>query len=217
MVKNIYEEFIVYLQQEDREKAVNFVLNKLQTKEIDIVNLYTKILAPSLNSMACDVEDKRICVWREHVRSSIIRTIIENCYPYVMKERREIYKYDNNYLVFVVCPMEEYHEIGARMVTDFFTLCGCKAIFVGSNTPFEDIINAVDILKPDFVALSVTNYYNLVHVKRIIDEINKEKTYKIVLGGNAFKNNKELVKELGAYKLIDSFDDIKKLVHQEVG
>lgn len=56
--------------------------------------MYTKILAPSLNTMECKIDEKNICIWREHVRISIIRTIVECCYPYIMKERHE--KYDGN-------------------------------------------------------------------------------------------------------------------------
>ena len=105
-------------------------MSKLERKEIDIVSLYTEILGPALNSMEQEENDEAF-IWREHVRSSIIRTIIENCYPYVIFEREE--KYNNikvDKKVAVVCPSEELHEIGARMIADFFTLLGLSLIHI---------------------------------------------------------------------------------------
>lgn len=212
-MKEFYEEFIFYLEEENKEKAVKIVLDKLNSEEINIVELYTKILAPSLNNMECKLEDKKICIWREHVRSSIIRTIIECCYPYVIKEK---YKEINNLKVVIVCPSEEYHEIGARMAADFFTLCGFNTTFVGSNTPKEDFLSAIDVVKPDYVVISVTNYYNLVLAKRAIEKIKNESNFKgrIFVGGYAFKNNMDSVKKVGAEKYIDSFEDIQMLLKE---
>lgn len=212
-MKEFYQEFIFYLEEENKEKAVNLVFDKLNDGHIHIVELYTKILAPSLNNMEYKLEDKKICIWREHVRSSIIRTIIECCYPYVIKEKsKEI----NNLKAVIVCPSEEYHEIGARMAADFFTLCGFNTTFVGCNTPQEDLLAAIDVVKPDYVVISVTNYYNLVAAKRVIEKIKNQGKFegRILVGGYAFKNNMDSVKKVGAEKYIDSFEDIQGLLKE---
>lgn len=211
---DFYDEFISYLDDENKEKALEFILNKLQNGDIQIVDLYNKVLAPALNNMECKLKDKRICIWKEHVRSSIIRTIIECCYPYVIKQR---IRKDNGKKVVVVCPSEEYHEIGARMAADFFTLCGYNTIFVGSNTPKEDFLAAINEVNPYYIAVSITNYYNLVAAKKVIEKIKGEGNFKgkIFVGGYAFKNNKEAVKNVGADNLIDSFEDIKNLSKEE--
>lgn len=212
-MREFYEEFISYLEEENKEKAVRLVLDKLNSEEISIVDLYNKVLSPSLNNMECKLEDKKICIWREHVRSSIIRTIIECCYPYVIKEKS---KKINNLKVVIVCPSEEYHEIGARMAADFFTLCGFNTTFVGSNTPKEDFLAAMHVVNPDYVVISVTNYYNLVSAKRAIEKIKNESDFKgvILVGGYAFKNNMDAVRKVGAEKYIDSFEDIQKLLEE---
>lgn len=207
---NFYDEFISYLEDENKEKAVEIILKKLESKEIQIVDLYNTVLAPALNNMECKLKDKRVCIWKEHVRSSIIRTIIECCYPYVIREK---IKDENNKNVLVICPSEEYHEIGARMAADFFTLCGYNTIFVGSNTPKEDFMTAISVVNPYYVVVSVTNYYNLVAAKKTIERIKSNGNFKgkILVGGYAFKNNKEAVKNVGADIFIDSFEDVKNL------
>lgn len=211
---NFYDEFISYLEDENKEKAVGIILKKLESKEIQIVDLYNNVLAPALNNMECKLKDKRICIWKEHVRSSIIRTIIECCYPYVIREK---IKEETTKNVVVICPSEEYHEIGARMAADFFTLCGYNTTFVGSNTPKEDFMTAISVVNPYYVVVSVTNYYNLVAAKKTIERIKSNGNFKgkVLVGGYAFKNNKEAVKNVGADIFIDSFEDVKNLSKEE--
>lgn len=211
-IQKIYDEFLLYLESEDKEMAVKFILDKLKNKDIDVVKLYTEVLAPSLNNMLCKIDEKGVCIWKEHIRSSTIRTIIECAYPYVMDERKEKFGDKHGEKVVIVCPTEEYHEIGARMGADFYTLCGYDAIFVGSNTPKGDFLEAINFVKPNFVVISVTNFYNLVAAKKAIDLIkSKNNEVKIIASGYAFKANNMTYKNIGADYFVDSFEDIKAL------
>lgn len=73
------------------------------------------------------------------------------------------------------------------IVTNYFLLNGFDAHYIGANTPKHDILTAVKALKPDFLALSVTNYYNLVITKQITDDLKAlYPEVKIILGGLAF-------------------------------
>jgi methanogenic corrinoid protein MtbC1 len=207
-----YDELLVYLESEDRGKSLDYVLDKLSKGEIDIVTLYTDILTRSLNEMECH-EPEDVCIYKEHVRSSIIRTIIENCYPFVLKERKEKRGDVKSDKVIVLCPPEELHEIGPRMVADFFTISGFDVTFIGANTPKKSFLAAVSKIKPKYVAVSVTNYYNLIATKRTINEIRKIKPEgtKIIVGGGAFSENPSAYKEIGADVLLSKFEDIQKL------
>ena len=208
----IHKEFLQYLENEDKEGALNYIIQLLDDGKVNIPTLYAEILAPSLNNMNCNVKRKEICIWKEHVRSSIIRTIIECCYPYVAKESKS--KVQKNEKVIIVCPSEEFHELGARMAADFFTICGYNSIFVGSNTPQNDFINAVDVINPKYIVISVSNYYNLVFAKKVISKIREKtlnKDFKIIVGGYAFKENPEVYKEIGADFQVNSYEEIENI------
>jgi methanogenic corrinoid protein MtbC1 len=218
----LYEEFAGYLNQEDKTQALEFVLSKLSQGQLDIVTLYTEILAPALNTPAYSEAESAIGIWEEHVRTSIVRTIVENCYPFVVKERKSRYgsATDKGKSVIVVCPTEEFHEIGARMVADFFDLCGYQTTFVGANTPQEEILEAIALLKPTYVAISATNTYSLVPAKRVLGQVrdvrNRSKSdFRIIVGGNAFRKNPGLVQEMGADLLLSTFEDIRRLSERE--
>lgn len=207
-----YDNFLHMLEEENKEGCVEFALSKLESGELDLVTLYTEILEPSLNNMTCKLNEKKVCVWKEHIRTSIVRTIIECCYPYLLKEKRKNNIKSSKGSVVVVCPPEEYHEIGALMVADFFELNGFDTVFVGSNTPKEDFIGAIEYIEPKYVAISVTNYYNLVAAKAIIQEIKHKAKYpvKLLVGGYAFNANPESYKQIGADRLLQTYEEIRK-------
>jgi len=214
----IYQEFKVYFDEENKEKAVNYMLEKLRNEEISVIDLYTNVLTPLLNNIECDLEDKRICIWKEHVKTAIVRTIVENSYPYVI-EKRNLENMPVKGTAVVLCPPDEYHDLGARMISDFFTICGYGSIFVGGNTPYKDFYNAVSLIKPEVVAISVSNYFHLVATKRMIEELRSSVDYplRIVVGGYAFHDDEEnKLRTVGADIFANSFDDILKLSGNEV-
>jgi methanogenic corrinoid protein MtbC1 len=211
-----YEVFLNFLDNEDKEKSVEFVLSKLNNKEIDIPTLYSEILEPALNRFYCDIDDKKKCIWKEHIRSSIIRTIIEICYPYIIKERNLKGLKPLGVRVLIGCPAEEHCDTGARMIADIFTLNGFESFFVGADTPREEIKDAVEILKPKFVFLNITNYYTLVEVAQIISLIREKTKFegKIIVGGTAFLNNPQAYKRIGADILLKNYNEINSLVRE---
>jgi methanogenic corrinoid protein MtbC1 len=212
----IYEEFLEYLDNEDKENCINLITSKLDKKELDIPTLYKEILEPSLNAFYCDAEEEKMCIWKEHIRTSIIRTIIEICYLYILKERKEKGVKLLNQSILIGCPAEEYHDTGAKMIADIFTLYGFNAIFVGANTPREEIRDAINLLKPKFIGISVTISYNLVEAEKAISLIKQHTEFdgKIVVGGQAFQNNPDNYKKIGADILIRNFNEIEKLAKE---
>lgn len=185
MNEQYFEKFTQILDTENKEKALEYVLELLNEKRLTLEELYLDLLAPSLTLFSCPVQSKEICIWKEHTRTSIVRTILECTFPYVAQRRKEIVKRTEK--VMVLCPSEEYHEIGAIIVNNFFLLAGYESQYIGANTPKHDIIMAVKALQPDYVALSVTNYYNIVITKQITEAIKAQyPTVKIIVGGQAF-------------------------------
>ena len=97
------------------------------------------------------------------------------------------------------------------IVTNHFLLSGFDAMFIGANTPKQDILAAVKSLKPDFLALSVTNYYNLVITKQITEQVKAAyPNVKIILGGLAFTKPGALSNIAYDYHL-DTLEAIKTL------
>ena len=208
----LFSEFEKILSTEDKPKSVEFILSRLKNRELDVATTYSELLTPALNTEFCD-EGEEECIWKEHIRTSIIKTIVESSYQYLMREIEEKNIKKTGKKVLIASPSDEYHEIGGRMVADFFTLAGFEVIFIGANTPREEFGSAVDYFHPDIVAMSVTNYFHLIEAEKVIKTLKDEYNFKgkIIVGGNAFYSNPDLYKRIGADLMLKTFEDIKNL------
>ena len=206
--------FMDLLTAEDKEGAVKYALELLERGEVDVSTLYEGILAPALKHMSCQAGEKHWCIWKEHMRTSIVRTIVECCLPYVMKEKRDKYRKEGMGRVVLVCPSEEYHEIGIRMVADMFTMAGYEVAFIGANTPFPDIVSAVEYFHPRILGISATGSYALFAAERAIKKVREKfpvKSVTIIVGGIAFESNPNAWKDIGADARLSTFEEILAL------
>lgn len=208
----MYNRLLESLKNQDKEASLNICMEALDQGQIGVVDLYENVLRPALNNIIEEYEDDEELIWKEHVRSGIIRTIIENSYPYVMKARKRLNRRINKGVI-VLCPRFEDHEIGARMANDFFTIAGYNATFIGGNTPEETILQAIEHTRPRYISMSITNYYNLIAAKDTIELIKRESPYtmKFLLGGYAFTKDNNYHKDIGGDLLLKSFKDILEL------
>ena len=190
-MEEFYNEVLLALQAEDKERAVLLSINALKEEKISVVDLYEKILSPGLASVVDDYP------------------IIESAYPYILEQRKE----PSGQKVIVLCPEFEEHELGARMVADFFRLEGFDATFVGARTPVNTIHKAIEMVEPNYLVISVTNFYNFVSVKKTIEDIREKSTHDltIVVGGRAISANPEAVEFVDADFELSGYEAIKKL------
>lgn len=208
----LYSEVISLLESENRPEIIRFVRSKLDSGAVDIPTMYTELLAPSLNDMTCG-NDPETCIWREHVRSSLVRAVIETSYADVLAEAGRRVTTPTHDKALVVCPTEEFHEIGARMAADFFTIAGYDVTFIGANTPCQVIRSAARQVRPKYLAISVTNNYNLFNARKVIAMVRSELGCDVivVVGGSAFRRNPGSAKEVGADMELHTFEEVLRL------
>lgn len=170
----------------DKDTCVQLVYDWLNSKEITVVQLYETILVKALSNLSDIESDPTHKIWFEHIQSSIVRTIIEMAHPFVLSSKKPAI----NKKAAVICPDGEQHELGARMINDYLVLEGIQSYFVGRDTPKSEFIGMINELNLDYVAISVTNYYNLTQVLKTIELIEQQaNNVTILLGGRAIMNN----------------------------
>lgn len=207
-----YEIFLDYLNKENRDQAISYALDLVQRKELSLIEMYQNLLVPALVFFECKSMDEDICIWKEHFRTSIIRTILESCYVIILDEVKEKRKIDQK--IVVLTPAFEYHEIGAIIVSHLLKLEGFDAYYIGANTPKSEIVSALRAYQPDYLAMSVTNPYNLVVTKQITEEVKRFfPEIKIILGGQAFLHEGAL-ENISADYILHSFNDIKRFADE---
>lgn len=202
------ETFIKILETENRWEALRFILDTAEENALTIPQIYEQLLTPALNQMD-STGNENIDIWKEHVRTSLIKTILENLYPQVIRERRPLAARKT---VVVLCPAEEYHDIGARMAADMLTLSGYETVFVGSNTPLRVLEASLEAMTVDIAAISISNPYHLVSARSIIDAVrSKHPAVKIIAGGSAIAKLGTKAAMLGADRLVLSIKELASL------
>lgn len=86
----------------------------------------------------------------------------------------------------VACVSGESHEVGARMVGDFFEMAGWDAYFCGANTPTQDIVQSVVERRADVLAVATTMGCHLHLTLELIDSVRADPRcagLRILVGG----------------------------------
>jgi methanogenic corrinoid protein MtbC1 len=208
--------FMTYFEANNKDMCVELTIKSLHKNAITIPDLYEKVLRPALYSIDDCVDKDNGCIWKEHVKTSIIKTVIESIYPFVIKLKKHVEPL--NIKVIFVCPEKEYHEIGLRMMSDFFNLNGYDTIFIGTNSPKDQIITAISFSNPKYIAISVTDYYLLFETQKMIQKI--KSTYNrniiVIVGGLAFKHNLDSVSIIGGDIYLETYEDVVSLAKEDL-
>ena len=93
----------------------------------------------------------------------------------------------------------ELHEIGMRMVADFFELDGWDTYYLGANTAPENILEALALNNADVLAVSVTMVAHLSLLENVIKAVRAvNSAVKILTGGYPFNIDPNLWRKIGA-------------------
>ncbi|MDF2675942.1 MAG: cobalamin B12-binding domain protein [Bacillota bacterium] len=208
--------FMTYFEANNKDMCVELTIKSLHKNAITIPDLYEKVLRPALYSIDDCVDKDNGCIWKEHVKTSIIKTVIESIYPFVIKLKKHVEPL--NIKVIFVCPEKEYHEIGLRMMSDFFNLNGYDTIFIGTNSPRDQIITAILFSNPKYIAISVTDYYLLFEAQKMIQKIKStyDKNIIVIVGGLAFKHNLDSVSIIGGDIYLETYEDVVSLAKEDL-
>jgi methanogenic corrinoid protein MtbC1 len=205
-----------YFDKKDKDSCVHFAMTGITNGLFTLPQLYEEVLTPALFSIdLCQGEDKG-CIWDEHVKTGIVKTVIEALYPDVIKSKSKVEPLKIK--VLLACPERELHDVGLRMMSDLFAIEGFDPVFIGANTPRDQVSIAIQIEKPKYVAISITDHYHLSEAKKLIEEIRKDhgNGISIILGGRAIKNNMTLFQNLDGDLFMDSYEDIIRLKEGEL-
>ena len=139
--------------------------------------------------------DREVSVAVEHYCSNATEQVMSQLYPYFDAKEK------NGLTVVALSVGDELHEIGIRMIGDFLEMEGWRVYHVGINLLHEDILKALNTTRADLLAVSTTMNFNLNSVADLIRAVLSEdvtKHVKILVGGQAFRRDKNLWIKVGA-------------------
>jgi methanogenic corrinoid protein MtbC1 len=134
-------------------------------------------------------------VAQEHYGTAVTQAIISQLYPRIFGRQRV-----GRRLV-AACAGGETHELGARMVADFFEMAGWDTYYLGANMPAGSLARYVEQHAGDVVAISATMSITSRPSRRwcrVCAPRRPAAASRILCGGNPFNVSPDLWRRLGA-------------------
>lgn len=178
----------------DRLSAGKMVLDAVRSG-VSVKNIYLDVFQPCLYEVGRLWHLNRVSVAQEHYCSAATQLIMSQLYSYIFSNE----KVGRTFLG--TCVGGEMHEMGVRMVADFFEMAGWDTYYLGANTPSDSILESIKTYNPDVIGLSVAMFYHRSIARDIISCIRREyqdHKLKIMVGGHAMNGAPDLWKKLGA-------------------
>jgi methanogenic corrinoid protein MtbC1 len=195
----------------DRVRCVDEVLGLLEQKMAP-ETLYTDVFQRSLYRIGELWEQNKISVATEHLATAVTEHLLSVVYPRILENRAP-----NGKKMVISCAVNEYHQVGARMVADIMEGLGWDVWFLGANTPVNDLLALIQEKQPDVLGLSVSIYFNMTSLVRTVDMVRSHYPgLDIIVGGQAFRRvGTETVKGLEKTILVPSLTVVKQIFGPE--
>jgi len=172
---------------------------KLATGNVDAIEkvapFYQQVIQPCMYEIGYLWESAQISVAREHLATAIVSVVMTAINLMNFKTGEEKGK------AIITSACNEYHEMGAWMLSDLLSNDGWKVTYLGANTPVKDLLEMACSIKPDIVAISVTMPYNLVNAVEVINGIKANpalKKVKTLAGGRCICDHPDIGITIGA-------------------
>lgn len=156
---------------------------------------YLHVIQPAMYTVGKMWQNNEIDVTTEHYCTAATQLLMAQLFPYALGQPR------NGLSMVGCCLGSELHELGMRMVCDFFEFSGWDTYFTGAVTPGDDIVRAIAAREPDLVCLSATMFTGIPQVRDVVHALRqrmKDRAPKVMAGGLAFMVNPELWRVVGA-------------------
>jgi methanogenic corrinoid protein MtbC1 len=187
-------QYLSALLNRNRAQASQMILHAVQEEEIPIKDIYLRVFQPVQKEIGRLWHLNQISVAQEHYCTAATQLIMSQLYPVLFRSEK------HGHRLVAACVGKELHEIGIRMVADFFELDGWDTYYLGANTPSDTILEAIEDHQADLVALSATITPHIKEVKKLIAQIRAhyENTVKIMVGGYPFNTSPNLWRRVNA-------------------
>ncbi|MFP4213066.1 MAG: B12-binding domain-containing protein [Desulfohalobiaceae bacterium] len=189
-------QYLRLLLQGDRQKASELILQAVQGGRSSVQAIYLQVFQPVLYEVGRLWETNQVSVAVEHFCTAATQLVMSQLFPYILSTRKI------GCSMVGCCVGNELHEVGMRMVSDFFEMQGWETYFLGANSPNEAILEALEQRSAHLLAISVTLNSHLPQARQLIEQVQSQDSLqgvKILIGGYPFVCQPELAQDMGAH------------------
>lgn len=186
--------FLDALLKPDRRAASQMVMDAVH-RGTSVQDVYLHVFQRSQYELGRLWQSNQISVAQEHLCTAATQLIMSQLYPLIFATERK------NRRVVATCIGGDLHEIGVRMVADFFEMDGWDTFYLGADVPNSGIIQTAIDRNAHVLAISTTLLAHISTVAKLIATIRSNPARKeliILVGGHPFNVATNLWREVGA-------------------
>ena len=190
----------------DRDRA-DAIIDEAHAAGTPVHDIYLGVFQPVLRETGKLWQQNEATVAQEHYVTGFVRRIMGRMLDRIAAPGG---KRQRKKSVVAASVGEELHDIGIRMVADFFEMDGWDVYYTGANTPVKCILETARDRKADAVALSITMPSRLPEVQYLIRSLRADAGtahVQIIIGGYPFAILPDLWKQVGADAYAAGADD----------
>lgn len=190
-------EILKHLTTSESHQVWDLVVDARNSRRLPLKELYLNVFQPLQYEIGRLWQLNEITVAQEHYATSMVRTLVASFYP-------EIRPVSSSQRTLVAtCVGTERHELGIRMVADFFLMDGWHVVYLGADTPSRDVLSAIEQARAQILAISTALLIHIGETRDLVRavrarEAEKEKRTHIMVGGLPFNSVPDLWKRIGA-------------------
>lgn len=210
---DIAREYLSLLLRAERHRAASLILDAAR-QGTPVRDIYLHVFQKTQHEVGRLWQLNELSVAQEHYCTAATQLIMSQLYPYVFQGER------NGGRFMGTCVSGDLHEIGVRMVADFFEMAGWDTYYVGASVPVDDVVRALVERKADVLGISATMTYHLHAVEALIAAVRAcadTAQVKILVGGYPFNRAATLWQTVGADGSAADADGAIALAHRLTG
>lgn len=204
------EEYTRLLLAHDRFGASELITGMVR-RGVPVRDIYIHIFQYALYRVGRLWQTNQVTIAQEHFFTAATQMIMSQLYPYIFNSKRIGKR------VVAAGVDTNMHDIGIRMVSDFFEMAGWDTYYLGGNTPSEVIIQALKANRAHLAAISATISQQIGVVKSAIQRVREQPDLgeiRIIVGGHPFNIAPDLWKSVGADGYAGSADEAVALAER---
>jgi methanogenic corrinoid protein MtbC1 len=182
-------------------QAMRLILGKVESG-CDMQTIYFDVLAPAQREVGRLWHAAKIGVHEEHFVTSTTLSLLS------LLSHQATLETENGKTVVGAAIGGDGHDLGVRMIMDFFSMAGWTSICLGSSVPGVDLARAMQDFDADLLVLSVTLVTNLRFLRAAVHDVREAvPAAKILVGGQAFADAPDVWRAVGADELAMRADE----------
>jgi methanogenic corrinoid protein MtbC1 len=178
----------------ERHLASRMVLDSVSAG-VPVKDIYEHVFQRSQREVGRLWQINKISVAQEHYCTAATQLVMSQLYPRIFASEK------GTSTLVATCVAGDLHEIGLRMVADFFEIEGWNTFYLGANMPAQAVVETLAQRRAQVLAISATISFHLHAVGELIQKVRAHpacRGVKILVGGYPFSVAPDLWRKMGA-------------------